>query len=237
MTQSHGMLYVCSTCGELAPAEAMAPGDEAGRCRNCIAQGKVIQWPGLYTDSESFRYLPPPDRLYQLARGYLHSAMSLCRDLGEHPDLLDWSRACVVRFCEHHAAELFLKACILLRAPAGEKLHHDVSKLQDRYCQLYPELKDEYHIETPWDIGLERAAEDFEVTLNIEDFEYKPDQVYRYMAGRDMANAKSLGMFSPGSSLYHSERLEREFMTVWIAVTSANKNRSPESTNSKPADS
>ena len=111
---------------------------------------------------------------------------------------MNWPRASVAYFCVHHAAELFLKACVLRRAPPGEKLHHDVSKLQRRYCELYPEIQEEFHIETPWDIGLRDVEEAVGLSLDLEPFEYAPDQVYRYMTGKDAATAKMRGSFAPG---------------------------------------
>jgi hypothetical protein len=152
-------LHLCTTCPNLVPDEGFDSSDGVGRCLQCVAEGKTLSWPGVWVGSEDFQSRPVQERFVELARGYLGSAMTLCEELGEHPDRLDRPRASVVYFLIHHAAELFLKACILLRAPAGEKLHHDVSKLQDRYCELFPELKDAFHIETPWDVGLERAEE------------------------------------------------------------------------------
>ncbi len=77
----------------------------------------------------------------------------------------------------------------------------------------------EYHIETPWDIGLREAEQAFGATLDIEAFEYAPDQVYRYMTGKDAATAKGLGSFAPGMCLFLCERLQEEFSRVWSAVT------------------
>ncbi len=142
-------LHLCTTCPNLVPVEGFDSSDGVGRCLQCVAEGKTVSWPGVWVGSEEFQSRPLQERLVELARGYLKSAMTLCEELGEHPDRLDWPRASVVYFLIHHAAELFLKGCILLRAPSGEKLHHDVSKLQDRYCELFPELKDAFHIETP----------------------------------------------------------------------------------------
>lgn len=144
--------------------------------------------------------------------------MTLCEELGEHRDRLDWPRASVVYFLVITLQSYSSKAASLLRAPSGEKLHHDVSKLQDRYCELFPELKDAFHIETPWDVGLERAEEVFGVTLNVEGFEYNPDQVYQYMTGKNGATAKGVGRFAPGTCLLLCQRLESEFGRVWDAV-------------------
>jgi hypothetical protein len=101
---------------------------------------------------------------------------------------------------------------------AREKLHHDISKLQERYCALYPELAAEYHIQTPWDLGLRRAEELFGGSLDIEEFEYAPDQVYRYMTGKNATTTKSVHSFSPGMAFFLCERLAEEFSRVWGAV-------------------
>jgi hypothetical protein len=145
-----------------------------------------------------------------MSTGYLKSAQALCFDLGEHPEHLDWPRASVAYFCVYHAVELFLKACILLREPK-EKLHHNVGKLQDRYCEIYAEIKDTAHIETPWDLNLEGWVE-------VEEWEHHTDQVYRYMSGKNATSPRSIHSFSPGMCLSLCERLEGEMEVVWKAV-------------------
>jgi hypothetical protein len=81
------------------------------------------RWPDVGINSHDFGRLPHYERLRQMALGYARSAKSLCVELGENPDRLDWPRASVVLFCFYQAVELFLKACILYRSP-GERLGH-----------------------------------------------------------------------------------------------------------------
>jgi hypothetical protein len=211
-------LYLCATCPKLVPEATIDKSDGVGRCPECVSEGRTVPWPGVRVDSTEFRSLPAHGRLLNLSHGYLKSAISLCNELGAQPERLDWPRASVVYFCIHHAAELFLKACILLRAPPGEKLHHDIARLQDRYCELYPDLKDAFHIETPWDVGLECAEKAFAAKLDMEDFEYKPDQVYRYMTGKDGSTPRGINSFAPGTCLLLCCRLESDFNRVWQGV-------------------
>ena len=218
MHPTEASLRVCATCGDLFPPESTVNRDDVGRCPKCVQLGKTVKWPGIRVDSVAFVSMAASERLYRMSCGYLQSAKSLCHELGEHPEMLEWSRASVVYFCLHHAAELFLKACILLRAPTEKLWSHDVSKLQDRYCELYSDLKDVFHIETPWDIGLKDVEKTFRLGLDIEDFEYKPDQVYRYMGGKSEATPRALHSFSPGMCLLMAERLESESAAAWAAA-------------------
>jgi hypothetical protein len=170
-------------------------------------------------DSAAFCSLAAPERLHGLSIAYLNSAICLCRNFEERPDILDWPGASVIYFCLHHSIELFLKACVLVRSPGEKFNHHDIDKLQDRYCELYPDLKSEFHIESPWDIGLASAAELFEVALNIQDFEHKLDQVYRYMAGKGGASTNAIHMFCQATCLLMAERFQNDFARIWWAVT------------------
>ena len=51
----------------------------------------------------------------------------------------------------------------------GKSLHHDIDKLQDRYCEIYPELKEAFHTETPWDVGLQRAEKGVRCPLHLSE--------------------------------------------------------------------
>ena len=218
--QSH-MMYQCSTCGNLVPREDVDMSSDVARCPECVRSGKTVKWPGVRVESEPFGRNIIPERLRQMSIGYLKSAQTLCCDLGEHPEHLDWPRASVTYFCVYHAVELFLKGCILLRAPPGEKLHHNVSKLQDRYCELYPEIKEALHIETPWDFSFEAMSVAFGVSIKVEDYEHHTDQVYRYMSGKSQASPRSIHSFSPGMCLLMCKRLETEMARVWKVVCEA----------------
>jgi hypothetical protein len=178
-------MFLCPTCGNIVPCEDVDMNRDVVLCSECVRSGKTIKWPNVRVVSEPFGRTAAPERLRQMSIGYLKSAQALCCDLGEHPEQLDWPRASVTYFCVYHAVELFLKACILLRAPPGEKLHHSVSKLQSRYRELYPEIKEAFHIETPWDINREGL-------VIVEDYEHHADQVYRYMSGKSQASPRSI---------------------------------------------
>jgi hypothetical protein len=139
------------------------------------------RWPGVAVDSWQFGQLPVDERLNQLALGYLQSAKKLCIGLGEDPSELTWPRAAVVCFCYRHAVELFLKSCILHREPV-EKCDHDISKLQNQYSKLYPQQ--EFDFQTPYDISFEDVEELLGGGPDIEAFERKHDQVYRYLSDK-----------------------------------------------------
>lgn len=209
-------MYACATCGDIVPSDNIDLTDDIARCARCFQEGRTVKWPGLWVDSSAFGRLDAPKRLHGLSVGYLNSAMCLCNDLGEHPEALDWPRASAVYFCFHHSIELFLKACILTRAPAGEKLHHDVSKLQGRFLELYPD--NEFLFYTPWDIGLETIEHLMGGRADVEEFEAKPDQVYRYLAGKDGSSAKALHIFAPGTCFFMLKRLECDIVRVWRRV-------------------
>ena len=215
-------MYQCSTCGGIVPSEDVDEDGGVVRCSECVRAGKTIKWPGVSAKSEPFGRDAVPERLHQMSIGYLKSAKTLCCDLGEHPEYLDWPRACVTYFCVYHAVEVFLKACVLLRAP-GDKLHHNVSKLQDRYCELYPEIEEAFHVETPWDVSFE------DIGVDVEDYEHHTDQVFRYMCGKNSSSPKSIHFFSPGMCLFMCERLETEMARAWSAVHEVLLTRTPTS--------
>lgn len=179
-------------------------------------QLKHLRWPEVWVKSEPFGRLPIHERLRQMADGYLQSAKSLCAELGEHPDRLDWPRASAAIFCYRHAFELFLKACILYRAPAaGEKMHHSVPKLLKRYHELYPVDKF-FAFDCLWWLDFDDLdALVGRPALLIEDFERKDDQVFRYFSGKGGESPKSLHMFAPGSYLQAVEQSEEDMARVW----------------------
>lgn len=68
------------------------------------------------------------------------------------------------------------------------------------------------------DIGLETIEHLMGVRADVEEFEAKPDQVYRYLTGKDGASAKALHMFAPGMCFFMLQRLERDIACVWRRV-------------------
>src|SRR5262249_47330299 len=152
------------------------------------------------------------ERLRQLALGYAQSAKILCIGLGEEPSGLTWPRASVVCFCYCHAVELFLKSCILHRGPV-EKCDHDISKLQKQYCCLYPQQ--EFDFQTPYGISFEDLQELWGGGLNIEAFERKPDQIYRYLSDKQGLSPKGIYCFGLGAWLSMIERLQEDIVRIW----------------------
>jgi hypothetical protein len=184
------------------------------------------RWPGIDVDSTEFGRLPVDERLRQLALGYVQSAKILCIGLGENPSELTWPRASVVCFCYRHAVELFLKSCILHRRPI-EKCDHDISKLRKQYLRLYPDQ--EFNFNTAYDVSIE-DVENFLENLgefDIEEFERKHDQVYRYLSDKQGSSPKSRHVFAPGSWLAMIEDLEHNIIRIWDQIRKMD--RDPES--------
>lgn len=177
------------------------------------------KWSGEIANSRPLGKMHKAERHHQLALGYLQSARILCIRLGENPSELNWPRASVVRFCYRHAVELFLKACILHRTLLS-KCNHDISDLKNQYHKLYPQP--ECNFKTPYDTSLaeiEKSVGHYlgekDKKLDIEDFERHPDQVYRYLSGRNEQSPKGLYSFSPGPWLSMIERLEHDINRIW----------------------
>jgi hypothetical protein len=193
----------------------IAPSDRSGWVS--FARG-LHRWPGVGVASREFGQLPAAERLRQLAIGYLESGKLLCINLGENPNELTWPRAAVVCFCYRHAVELFVKSCILHREPV-EKCDHNISSLQKQYLRVYPEP--EFHFQTPfdfWDI-VEDLEEQFgRPVIDIEDFERKEDQVYRYYSDKQGRSPKGWHMFGPGAWFSMIERLECDMKRIWERV-------------------
>lgn len=173
------------------------------------------RWPGICIASREVGQLPVSERLRQLALGYLESAKTLCIQLGSNPSDLTWSRATVVCFCYRHAVELFLKACILHREPL-KKCDHDISKLRQQYCQIYPHPQ--FDFETIYDISLEEIETLLGGRTDVEDFERKPDQVFRYLSDKDGRSPKGEYIFAPAGYLSIIERLEQDIARVWRTI-------------------
>lgn len=185
----------------------------------------IHRWPGVGVDSWEFGHLPVDERLRQLSLGYLRSARKLCIGLGEDPSELTWPTAAVVCFCYRHAVELFLKSCILHREPV-EKCDHDISKLQKQYCRLYPQ--EEFDFQTPYDISLEDVEELLGGRADIEAFERKHDQVYRYLSDKQGRSPKGGHMFAPGSWLSMIERLEDDMVRIWDNIRKQDGSAEPD---------
>jgi hypothetical protein len=185
------------------------------------------RWPGVGVSSWEFGKLPIDERLHQLALGYLRSAKILCIGLGEDPSELNWPRAAVVCFCYRHAVELFLKSCILHREPL-EKCDHDISKLRKQYFRLYP--YQEFYFKTIYDISLQEVEELLGGRADIEDFERKDDQVYRYLSDKQGRSPKGGHMFAPGGELSVIERLEDDISRIWDRIRELDGRTEPEVT-------
>jgi hypothetical protein len=175
----------------------------------------VYRWPGVRVESWEFGHLPAAERLRQLAIAYLESGKLLCIHLGENPGELTWPRGAVVCFCYRHAVELFLKACILYREPV-EKCDHNISSLRRQYLRLYP--GQEFYFRTPYDISLQEVEELLGGRAEIEDFERKEDQVYRYFSDKQGRSPKSGHMFAPGAWLSILEQLEYDINRLWERI-------------------
>jgi hypothetical protein len=171
------------------------------------------RWPTVLVESWEFGRLPVAERLRQLAIGYLESGKLLCVQLGENPVELTWPRAAVVCFCYRHAVELFLKSCILRCEPI-EKCDHNISSLRKQYFRIYPGR--DFFFQTMYDISIDDLEELFgRPVANIEDFEKKEDQVYRYFSDKHGRSPKAMHTFGPGAWLSMIEHLECEMRRIW----------------------
>lgn len=183
----------------------------------------VGRWPTVFIESGAFGRLTRSERLHRLALGYVASAKTLCLELGENPETLDWPRASVACFCCYHSAELFLKACILHREPSRSLGTHAVSTLQREYHRLYP-FDRYFALRTPWNMALGDIVAAFGAppgTVLREDWEEKTDQVYRYLSGKAEESPKSTFFFAPGVWLELAERLEEDYRRIWENIQEA----------------
>ena len=179
----------------------------------------VHRFPGVGVESWEFGQLAAAERLRQLAIAYLESGRLLCVQLGEHPDELTWPRGAVVCFCYRHAVELFVKSCILHREPV-EKCDHNISSLRRQYLRLYP--GEEFYFRTLYDISLQDVEELFgRGCVEIEEFERKEDQVYRYFSDKQGRSPKAHHMFGPGTWLSMLDQLEIDINRIWDRIRAA----------------
>jgi hypothetical protein len=165
----------------------------------------------------AFGQQPVDSRLRGLALGYVQSAKLLSIFLGENPHELCSPRASVACFCYRHAVGLFLKSCILHRLPAIEKCSHDIGGLRKEHLRLYP--GPEFYFETPYDINFDDLDElsGVQVAL-VEDFDRKPDQVFRHLSDKQGRSPRGLYVFGPGDWVSLCERLESDINRVWARI-------------------
>jgi hypothetical protein len=173
------------------------------------------RWPDVGVSSWEFGQLSVVERLRQLAIGYLESGKLLCIYLGENPSELTWPRGAVVCFCYRHAVELFVKSCILHREPV-EKCDHNISGLRKQYLRLYPQ--EEFSFRTLYDLSLQEVEELLGGQFEVEEFERKEDQVYRYFSDKQGRSPKATHTFGPGDWLSMLEDLERQMTRIWACI-------------------
>ncbi len=173
------------------------------------------RWPGVGVATRSFGQLPQAERLRQLAIGYLESGKLLCIHLGENPGELSWPRGAVVCFCYRHAVELFVKSCILHRESV-EKCDHNISSLRRQYFRLYP--GQEFYFRTLYDISVQEVEELLGGRAEIEEFERKEDQLYRYFSDIQGRSPKGEYVFGPGAWLAMLDQLEVDMNRIWERI-------------------
>jgi hypothetical protein len=172
------------------------------------------RWPEVVVTSYQFGQLPIHERLRQMAHGYIASSRSLTVELGENPERLDWPRASAACFCFHHSIELFLKACILFKCPNENIGYHSLPKLTDRYYELFPFDKF-FAFQAPWIDSPREIAHSLGGDIDIEDFEEKNDQVFRYLSDKEGRSPKARHGFAPGVWLSMMEHFEETMRRVW----------------------
>lgn len=181
----------------------------------CLVRG-LHRFPGVDVDSQEFGKLPADERHRRLAIGYLESGKVLSSHLGNNPDELTWPRIAPAWFCYRHALELFIKSCILHRGSI-EKCDHNISGLLEQYHRLYPQDEFRFHY-TPELPDLEKLLGDS--VADVEEFERKPDQVYRYLSGKQGQSPKAVYGGSPANVLSQLEQLEYDMDRIWRRIES-----------------
>lgn len=83
--------------------------------------------------------------------------------------------------------------------------------------RLYP--GEEFYFHTLYDISIEDLEELFgRPVVDIEDFERKPDQVYRYFSDKQGRSPKGQHMFGPGAWLSMLDQLECDIKRIWDRI-------------------
>jgi hypothetical protein len=184
-----------------------------------------MKWPDVTVTSEEFRDLPTPDRLYELARGFLRAARRLCERAGEAGPALQWSDASVCYYAVYHATELFLKACLWQRSPergaklGSEKDAHDVGYLLREYIAIMPG-SDAALFHTPWAL----SAKELDNIVGCEVFrgvDRTPDQLFRYSADKKGAPSHGVQFFTPGYMFNYLAYLEERWTVLWASICEA----------------
>jgi hypothetical protein len=176
----------------------------------CLGRG-LHRFPGVYVDSGEFGKLPADERLRKLAIGYLESGKVLSIHLGNNPVELTWPRMAPAWWCYWHALELFIKSCILHREPV-ERCDHNIGGLVKQYARLYPGVEFRFHRMPDLRELEESLGGPF---ADVEEFERKPDQVFRYLSDKQGRSPKGVYGASPASCLSLLEQLEHDIARIW----------------------
>lgn len=170
-----------------------------------------MRWEGVTVDSESFKALPPAERLYRLSRAFLYSGIVLCEGAGDTGTKLEWPKASVCYYCLHLATELFLKACIL-RVGREPSKHHEIAELRREYERLLP--GEAYSFQTSWALSAKDLDQifGFEVLHGVD---RTPDQLFRYSMDKKGTPSGGTQIFTPGYLFNYMKDLEARWAKIW----------------------
>lgn len=173
--------------------------------------------------------LSTPRQFLSFSDAYLDSASRLCTVLKRSPRKSNYARGSVVLYLAFHAIELFLKGAILEREPNEKLTNHDIQDLSNRYNNLYPGKKYEFH--APF-ISREKVdlSEIFgpeiieEVKASLEESKKKNpwDQRHRYPRNLEGQPWRGAVGFEPGSFLVEIKKLQAVIARLTNLIFPAN---------------
>lgn len=174
------------------------------------------RWPGVAVNSDLFKKLSSPEKLYEQAIAFLQAAIVLCEAAGQAGENLRWSQGSVCFYCLNLATELFLKACISRSSGASAVPTHKISELLKLYVEILPEPEFRFH--TPW----AWSASDIERAFGAQIFnsiDRNPDQLYRYGVDRDGGESAGVQFFNPSYIFNYLNQLNNVWERAWNEVS------------------
>jgi hypothetical protein len=174
------------------------------------------RWPGILVNSEVFRRLPAPSKLYEQATAFLESARLLCEIAGSTCEKLVWSKGSVCYYCLNIATELFLKACILKSSHPQKVTTHNIPRLMKAYRQILPNK--EFNFVTPFEPSLKEVEELIGRSIGSE-VDHHPDQLFRYGTGLDGNGSAAIHQFSPDYFYSYVVYLSEIWHKAWMELS------------------
>ncbi len=177
-----------------------------------------MRWPGVSVDSSEFQKLPESERLYQLARAFLKSALTLCESAGDLGAELDWPRASVCYYCLHLSTELFLKACIYRVKGRPKRLSHEVPDLLKQYKTLLPGKDFSFRTLPLWSISAKDLEDIGSRAEPPNSIHRVPDQLYRYGMDKQGNALSGIHAFTPEVLFDYMQGLDERWEQIWKKI-------------------